>query len=95
MISEVIRIDIGQIVETGDSIDKMEVDQGISKSIEEDILEAMQGHIKNLRNKTVEESTEIITEMKVIAEVGIGTGLGKDCFLETLVMIETIEYKQW
>ena len=35
-------------------------------------------------------STEIIVEMKVIAEVEIGTGLEKDHFLETLVVIETI-----
>ena len=28
--------------------------------------------------------------MKVIAEVEIGTGLGKDHFLETLVTMETI-----
>ena len=45
-ISEVIRIDIGQIVETGDSMDKIEVGQGMNKIIEEEILEVMQGHIK-------------------------------------------------
>ena len=43
-----------------------------------------------MKEKTVEESTEIIIEMKVIAEVEIGTGLEKDHFLETLVMIKTI-----
>ena len=51
MISDVIKIDIGQIVETGDSIDKIEVDQGANKIIEEEILEAMQGCIKILRAK--------------------------------------------
>ena len=50
----------------------------------------MQGHIKIMKDKTVEKSTEIITEMKVITEVEIGTGLEKDHFLETSVMIETI-----
>ena len=43
-----------------------------------------------MKDKTVQQSTEIITEMKVIAEVEIGSGLEKDHFLETLVMIETI-----
>ena len=31
MISEIIKIDTGQIVETGDNIDKIEVDQGMKK----------------------------------------------------------------
>ena len=50
----------------------------------------MQGHIKILEDKTVEESIEIATEMKVMAEVEIGTGLEKGHFLKTLVVIETI-----
>ena len=66
MISEVIKIYVGQIVETEDSIDKIEVDQGMNKIIEKEILEVMKGHIKILKDKTVEESTEIIMEMKVI-----------------------------
>ena len=33
MISKVIKIDIGQIVEIGDNIDKTEVDQGMNKII--------------------------------------------------------------
>ena len=41
MISKIIRINIGQIVKTGDSIDKIEVDLGINKIIEEEILEVM------------------------------------------------------
>ena len=68
MISEVIKIDTGQIVETGDSIDKIEVDPGINKIIEEESLEVMQEHIKILKDKIVEENTEIIIEMTVIAE---------------------------
>ena len=90
MISEVIRIDIGQMVETGDSIDKMEVDPGMNKIIEDEILEVIQGHIKISKDKRVEESIEIITEMKVMAEVEIGTGLEKGHFPKTLVVIETI-----
>ena len=43
-----------------------------------------------MKDKTVEESIEIITEMKVMAEVEIGTGLEKGCFLETLEVIEII-----
>ena len=43
-----------------------------------------------MKDKTVEESTEVTTEMKVIAEVEIGTGIEKGHFLEILVMIETI-----
>ena len=78
MTSKVIKVDIGQIVETGDSIDKTEVDQGMNKIIEVEILEVMQGDIKILKEKTVEESTEIIIEMKATAEVEIGTGLEKD-----------------
>ena len=39
MISQVIRIDIDQIVETGDSIDKTEADPGMNKIIGEEISE--------------------------------------------------------
>ena len=67
MISEVIKIDTGQIVETGDSIDKTEVDQGMNK-----VIEIIQEHIKILKDKTVEESAEIIIKMKVMTEVEIG-----------------------
>ena len=87
---KVIRIDIGQIVKTGDSIGKMEVDLGMNKIIGEENLEVMQGHIKTLKGKAVEESIGIITEMKVMAEVEIGTGLEKGHFLETLAVTETI-----
>ena len=38
----------------------------------------------------VEESIDTITEMKVMMEVEIATGLGKGHFLESLVAIETI-----
>ena len=41
MISDVIRINIYQIVETGDSIDRIEVGLGMNKIIGEAILEVM------------------------------------------------------
>ena len=91
MISEIIKIDTGQIVETGDSIDKMEVDQSMDKIIEEEVLKVTQECIKILKDKIVEESTEIIIEMKVMVEVDIGTVLEKDNFPETLVTEKMIE----
>ena len=90
MIREFIKIVIGQIVETAANTIKKEADQGMNKIIEEEILELRSEHIKISKDKRVEESTNIIIEVKVIAEVEIGTCLGKDHFLETLVMIETI-----
>ena len=77
-------------METGDSIDKTGVrpryEQNYSRGNFGDIVRTY----KMLKDKTVEESTEIIIEMKVIAEVEMGTGLEKDHFLEALVMIGTI-----
>ena len=90
MIDEIIQIDTGQIVETGDSIDKIEIDQVRNKIIEEEILEVMQEYFKIFDDKLVEENTGIIIEMKVITEVEIGTGLEEDHFLETLVTEEMI-----
>ena len=81
MISEIIKIDTDQIVETGDSIDKIEVDQGMNKIIEEENLELMQEHISISKDKIVEDSTEIIIDVKVIAEVEKGTDLEKNHFL--------------
>ena len=53
MISEIIKTDIGQIVEMEGSIDKTEVDQDINKIIEVNILEVMQEHIKTLKDRVV------------------------------------------
>ena len=83
MTSEVIRINIDQIVESEDGIDRIEEGLGMNKIIGEVILEVMQGI---LTDKIAEESIEIITEMKVMAEAG--TGLEKGHFPETLVVIE-------
>ena len=62
----------------------------MNKIIEAESLEEMQECIKLLKNKIVEESTEIIIEMNIIIEIEIGTGLGKDHFLETLIAGEMI-----
>ena len=75
-------------METGDSIDKIEVDQSMNKIIEEEALEVIQEHTKILKDKIVKVSTEIIIEMKVMAEVETGTGLERDHFLETEEMTE-------
>ena len=74
-------------MKTGDSIDKIEVDLGMNKIIEE----VMRGCIQTLKDKAVEESIEIITEVKAMVEVEIGTGLEKGYFLEALVTIEAIK----
>ena len=44
------------------SIDKIEVDLGMNKIIEEEILEAMQDHIRILEDRIVEENTECRNE---------------------------------
>ena len=62
----------------------------MNKIIEEEILGVMQKHIKILEDKIVEECTEVIIDMKVMTERGIGTGLEKNHFLETLVTEEMI-----
>ena len=50
MVQEIITICIDQIVEIGDFnlVDTVEVDPGMNKIIEEEILEVTQDHIKNL-----------------------------------------------
>ena len=75
MTSEATRTDMGQIVETEDSIDRTEVGLDMNKIIEEVISEVMQGI---LTEKTAEESIETITGMKVMREAG--TGLEKGHF---------------
>ena len=66
----------------------------MNKIIGKEILEVMQEHIKSLKDITVEESTEISIEMKVMEELEIGIGLEKDNFLEILVAIETVGVQQ-
>ena len=88
MISEITKVGIGQRVETGETNTGkiLEVDQDMNKTTEVEILEEMQEHIKILEDR----STEMIIEMKIIAEIEVGTGLEKDHFLETLIAGEMI-----
>ena len=55
MISKVIKIVAGQIVETRDSIGKIEVDQDMKKVIEEEAFRVRQENIKILGHKIVQE----------------------------------------
>ena len=64
---------------TEDSIDKMEVGLGMNKIIGEEISEETW---EAFTDRIVEESIEIITEMKVTIEVG--TGLEKGHFPEAI-----------
>ena len=80
MICKAIRTDIGQIVETGDNIDRTEVGLGRNKIIAEVSSEVMQGI---LTDRIAEESIEIITEMKDMTETG--TGLEKGHFPEDTI----------
>ena len=65
-------------IEEFNLVDKIEVDQGMNKIIGEEILEAMQDHVKILEDRIVEENIEVIIEMKIIAEKDVGVGLEKD-----------------
>ena len=85
IISEAIRINIDQIIETGDHIDWTEVGLGMNKIIGEAISEVMQGI---LTDKIAQESIGIITEMKVMTGAEMGTGLEKGHFQEILVAVE-------
>ena len=81
-ISKVIRTDIGQIVATEDSIDKIEVGLDMTKITGGEASEETWG---TLTHRTVEENIEIITEMMVMIEAG--TALEKGCFPEVIITI--------
>ena len=83
MTSKAIRTDIGQIVETEDSIDRTEVGLDMNKITEEVISEATWGIFTD---KIAEESKEKNTGMKVMIEAG--TGLEKGHFPEAIIAIE-------
>ena len=70
------------------NIDKVEVDPGMNKIIEEEILDAMQDCVKILEERIVEENTEVIIGMKVIAKKEVGVGIGKDHFQGITLIIE-------
>ena len=81
-ISKAIRTGIGQIVTTEDSIDKTEVGIGMNKITGEETSEETWGA---LMDRVIEESIEIITEMKVMIEAG--TGLEKGHFPEAITTV--------
>ena len=84
MISKVIKIDIGQIV---GARRQCRQDRGRPRYKQNYRGGNLRGNARMyqiLKDKTVEESTEIIIEVKVIVEVEIGIGLEKDHFLENL-----------
>ena len=60
MIEEIIKVGIDQTVEIEEFnlVDKVEVDQGMNKIIGDEILEAMQDHIKILKDRIVENTGE-------------------------------------
>ena len=74
---------IGEFNLTG----KAEVDQGLNKIVEEEILEAIQGHIKILEDRMAEENIEVIIGMKITAEREVGIDLEKGHFQEIIVVI--------
>ena len=82
MTRETIKVGIDQIVKTGEFslTDKVEVGQGINKTIEEETLGATQGHIKILEDRIVEENTEVIIGMKITVERQVEAGPEKDHF---------------
>ena len=72
------------------SADKVEVEQGLNKTIGEEILETTQGHIKILDDMIVEENKEVITGMKITVEIAVGVGLEKGHF-QRIILIVIIE----
>ena len=83
------KIDTDQIVVTEEiSIDKIEVDWGMNKIIDEEILEAVWDHIRISEDTIAEENTEVIIVMKVTAEKEVGAVLEKDHFQGITIIIE-------
>ena len=59
----------------------------MNKIIEEEILEAIQGHIKILEDRIAEENIEVIIGMVVTVEREVGVDLEKGHFQEIIVVI--------
>ena len=72
MTGEIIKIGTYQIAEIGEFnlVDKLEVDQGMNKIIEVEILGITWECTKILEETIVEKNTEVIIGMKIIAERG-------------------------
>ena len=67
MTEEAIKLGIDQIVVIGEFslADKVEVSQGMNRTIGEESLGAMPGHIKILEDRIVEEKTEVIGKQRL------------------------------
>ena len=89
MTGRTIKINIDQIVGIGkfSLTGKAKVDQGMNKIIEEEFLEAIQGHIKILEDRISEESIELIIGMNVTVEREVGLDLEKGHFQEIIAVI--------
>ena len=73
-------VGIGELNLTGQA----EVDQGMNKITEEEVLEAILGHIRILEDRIAEENTEVIVGVIVIVEIEVGVNLEKGHFQETI-----------
>ena len=77
-------VGIGELNLTG----KAEVDQGMNKITEEEILEAILDHIRISEDRIAEENTDVIIGMTVTVEIEVGVNLEKGHFQETIAIIE-------
>ena len=66
---------------------KEEVIQDMNKIIEEETLEAIQGHIRILEDRIAGENIEVIIGMIVTVEKGIAVDLEKGHFQEIIAVI--------
>ena len=84
-----IKIDTDEIVEIWEFslAEKVEVGQGVNRTIGEKILGAMLGHIKILEDRIVQENIEVIIGTRITAEREAEVGLGKGHF-QGIVKIE-------
>ena len=82
-----IKINIDQIVAIGELnlTGKAEVDQGMNKITEEDVLEAILSHIRISEDRI---ATEVIIGMIAIVEIEVGLNLEKGHFQETIAITE-------
>ena len=89
MTGRIIKINIDQIVEIGEFslTGKAEVNQDMNRIIEEETLEAIQGHIRIMEDRLAEENTEVIIGMIVTVEREVGVDLKKGHFQEIIAVI--------
>ena len=90
MTGRTIKIHIDQIAGIGEFnlTGKAEVDQGMNKIIEEEILEAILGYIRVLEDRIAEENTKMIIGIIVTVEIEVGVNLEKSHFQETIAIVE-------